>query len=377
MWLRFSPDASLLAAADYDGTRVWDVPTGAELYRLRGNAGAEFSPDGRWLAGGGQSDRTIRLWEAATGKEVRRWDNAQDDVWRLLFSPDGKLLVSSGASRSGANVWAVESGKQVLALGVQGFLDEVAFSPSGRTLAAVVRRGRTLENGDVGETSTVHLWEVLSGQEIRRIDVPQGGARALAFAPDGRTLATGGSDSTILLWDLTGGANDRATRTAAELAGLWADLGGDAARADRALWTLAAAPGQSLPFLRDQVRPAPPADPKRLAGLLADLGSNILAARRRAAKALEELGEAAEPACRKALEGGPALEVRQQLERLLNRRVGEVVRRRRAIDTLEQIGTAAARRVLEGMAQTVPNPHVVAAARAALERLGKRPAVTP
>jgi WD40 repeat protein len=372
MWLWFSPDARLLASEAWDGTLVWEVATGKELYYLPGNAGAAFSPDGRWLAAGGQDDRTIRLVEAATGKEVRRWESRQDDTWRILFSPDSRFLVSSGASGSGVSVWAVDTGQQMLSIGVQGYLDAVTFSASGRLLAAAVRQGRKLPNGEVEETSAIHVWEVLSGQEIRRIDVTQGGVWALAFAPDGRVLASGGMDSTIVLWDLTGGKSTPAALTAAELSGLWANLGGDARAADRALWTLVRAPKQSVPFLRDQLHPVAPADAKLVARLLADLESKTFAVRQTAAQALADLGEAAEPALRKALEGGPTLEVRQQLEKLLNQRAREMVRRFRAIETLEHIGTAEARQVLESLAKTAPQPQVAQAASAALQRLARR-----
>jgi hypothetical protein len=76
---------------------------------------------------------------------------------------------------------------------------------------------------------------------------------------------------------------------------------------------------------------------------------------------------------RKALAGSPPLEVRRQLEQLLERRAHEVVRRLRAIDALEHIGTAPARQVLEALAEATPNPRVAQAARAARQRLGKAP----
>jgi RNA polymerase sigma factor (sigma-70 family) len=374
MRLRFSSDGKLLVSEAFDGTRVWEVATGKQLYHLEGSAGAAFSPDGKFLAAGGQSDKTIRLLEAATGKEIRRWESGQQETWRLLFSPDGKWLVSSGVSGSGASIWAIDTGQLVRSVPVLGYVDALAFSCDSRLLAAVVRRGRTLADGDVEETSTIQIWEALSGQEIRRMDVLQGWVGALAFAPNGRTLASGGSDSTILLWDLTGGVTHAKAKTAAltagELAGLWADLAGDAAPADRALWKLALVPQQSVPFLREQLRPPAPADAKLVAGLLADLESKDFAVRQKAAGNLEVLGDAAIPALRQALESSPTLEVRQQVEKLLGKRTPTVVRQLRAIAALEYAGTAEARQVLEALANTTPHPPVAQGARAALQRLG-------
>src|SRR5439155_22209095 len=135
-----------------------------------------------------------------------------------------------------------------LRLGGLRCLQALASSPSGRILAAVEMDSRTLAGGDVEDT--VYLWEVHSGQEVRRIGAQQGHVLSLAFTADGRTLATGGGESTILLWDLTGSVSGGKVKpvaplTAVELDGLWADLAGDAATADRALWTLAKAPQQS------------------------------------------------------------------------------------------------------------------------------------
>src|SRR5262249_6583546 len=162
-------------------------------------------------------------------------------------SPDGTSIVSQGDPGHVFNgeitVWASATGKQVARFGVKGTFTSLAFSPSGRTLAAVqlaqegfdARRDRPVPDEKV--TGTLHLLEVFSGQEIRRLDMPQGSVWALAFAPDGRTLATGGGDSTILLWDMTararGGKLKPVPLTAADLDRLWSDLAGDAPTASR------------------------------------------------------------------------------------------------------------------------------------------------
>ena len=132
--------------------------------------------------------------------------------------------------------------------------------------------------------------------------------------------------------------------------------------------------GVQLPpitFLADQLRPAPPADAKLVAGLLSDLESKTFAVRQAAVRKLADLGDAAEPAIRKALEGLPPLEVRHQLELLLRQRGKEVIRQLRAIEALEHIDSGEARQVLEALVKVAPDPRTASAARAALGRLGQ------
>jgi hypothetical protein len=206
---------------------------------------------------------------------------------------------------------------------------------------------------------------------------------AVAFAPDGRTLATASSDTTALVWRTFGGTPPRPAAAPAEDPDrLWATLAGDdAAKAYEAAGVLAAAPEQAVPVLAERLPPAP-AVPLRAAQWLADLDSEQFKVREKATAELEALGEQAEPGLRRILRGSPSPELRRRAEALLEKleRRGpspDRLRALRAVEVLEQIGTSRARRVLQALAQGAPEALLTLEAKASLQRLAKQGAPTP
>src|SRR5262249_5172195 len=154
--------------------------------------------------------------------------------------------------------------------------------------------------------------------------------------------------SAILIWDLGGrpgtARGPRRPPGPEDLEGLWRDLAGpDAARAYRALGDLVLAGDAGVAFLKTRLSPVPPLEPevaRRVAGLVADLGSDAFKVRQRAAAELEKLAGAAAPALRKVLAGDPALEVRRRVEKLLagveGKEAVHELRRQRAVEALER-----------------------------------------
>jgi WD40 repeat protein len=182
MSLAFSPDGLTLAGGLEDNTvRICDVRNGRELHRLRGENDAEalvFSPDGTLLALGNY-DKTIGLWDTRSGKELARLKGHANPVASIAFSPDGSLLASASYNDDDpepARLWDVAARRLVRTLGKEP--RSVAFSPTEKLLAGGNHDG------------SVSFWEPKSGRLVRHFDVHARPVISVAFAPDGKTVAS-------------------------------------------------------------------------------------------------------------------------------------------------------------------------------------------
>jgi WD40 repeat protein len=388
-----SADGKLVVVKHRDQViRVWDAETGKLRHSLprfgenRFPHPHAFSPDGRVLATapGSLDESVIRLWDTATGKPVGRlaWQDSTSPTC-LRFTADGKYLVAAHGEHldpgqrqargdPGVRLWDLATGREVRRLRTPaGEIRAMALSPDGKTVAAAAH-------------NTVVLWELASGQERGRFTGHREWVWSLAFSPDGRLLASGSLDYTALVWDVTGLCPDGTWVSrdlgAEEVERLWTDLGGtDGVRAHRALWTMAAAPRRSVPFLAGHLRPVAPVEDERLTRLIADLDSDRFEVRDRASQELQRLGDRAGPALRRALAGKPSPEARRRLEALrgaIESRTlsAEQLHALRAVEVLEHIGTRPARRVLEELAAGAPGALLTDEAKASLQRLAGRAA---
>jgi RNA polymerase sigma factor (sigma-70 family) len=204
--LAFSPDSKTLATGHLDTFHVWDVNTGKWLARFEGHSGRTnimtFSGDGKTLATGG--DSTLRLWDVlVTGKEIPAPGNGhQGAVHALAFLPDGKTLVTGGEDHT-LRHWEAATGKEVRRFpGMGGGVFRPSFA-AARVLAVPAHQ-------------EVRLCDPVTGKELHRFRFPDH-VRQVALTPDGKTLIayTGGKDRTLRFVDTDTG-KERLTRRSQE-----------------------------------------------------------------------------------------------------------------------------------------------------------------
>jgi len=146
-----------------------------------------FSPDSRLLASA-SCDKTVRLWDAATGVLQQTLKGHSDSVYLVAFSPDSRLLASASCDWA-IRLWGADTGALWQTLkGHSDSINSVAFLPDSRLLASA------------SDDTTIRLWSVATGTLEQIIEGHSASVYSVAFSPDSRLLASASCDATIRLW---------------------------------------------------------------------------------------------------------------------------------------------------------------------------------
>ena len=340
--MAFSLDGkTLLLSGNLLELALWSVAERREIRRLAriqdGNdvryAGpfwsTAYSPDGKEMITVERQGARIR--DVVSGKEVRWAVRSTIDHDHLALAPDGRILATgtdytrrrAGKLNVAIRLWELASGQEAARL--EGLeegegLYALAYSPDGRFLVACCNRRDRNPRGQM-----IRIWDVMTGQEVRRFTGHLAPAFSVAFTSDGRSVISGGADGTALVWDVSDLPQkpEAEPLTADALKARWDELAtSDARVAYRASWALSVP--SAVPFLREHLFAAPEPPQK---------GTGVT-------------------------EGpvGPP----------------ELLRTLRAIAALERVGTRAAREVLEPLAHGDPAALMTREARSALARLSNR-----
>jgi hypothetical protein len=375
--LVFTPDGKRLLSLDSTGTKLeWDARriSGPGPAKLRAPNESEMADlwDSLADADAFQTYRAIRLLSADPKRALAFLQTRlqpvpagnTDQITQLI----GDLQSQSGSVRRKAMAGLRKQGEAAL-----GALSEAAKNPQAfnfnQNLGMMLNKLEMIYNTPERQRASkaVKVLEQIGTREAEEL------LQKLAKGAAGTRLTTAAKDALGRLKARP--AADKAAIPEPKV--LWDDLTGEGQKAFQAIIRLASQPDKTVPWLREQVKPIQAPDPKKIEELVAALDHSDFHTRQKAMTELDKLGEAAEPALKKALASPTPLEAKKRVQQLLSRLDQRnlspaQLRQSRALEVLEQIGSPEARQLLQELAQGAAAARITRDARASLARLEKR-----
>ncbi|ETO22761.1 mycorrhiza-induced NACHT/WD40-repeat domain protein, NWD [Reticulomyxa filosa] len=210
--VQFSPDCSKIVSSSKDKTiRIWNIKSGKEIRILEGHFDdvnnvkfstkenskdiqimlqvLNFSPCGRNIVSGSW-DGTIRFWDVNSGQEIKILEGHSSVINDVHFSPDGQTVVSSSKDQT-VVIWDVKSGKKIIEL--ENHSHNVTRAQFSSDALSVVSCSRD---------KTILIWNVKSGTVEQQLDGHNSAVNDVKFSPDGQTIVSCSESKTIRLWDV-------------------------------------------------------------------------------------------------------------------------------------------------------------------------------
>jgi WD40 repeat protein len=406
--LAISEDAQLAAT----GSRIFDTTSARSVMTFRADplcSRVELAPPFAVCADRSQ----VRAWQIGSGEKLWHLEAKCSEVSATAISPRSKLLavasndVALGPSR--VQVYDLLTGSVKLRLHAHAFVPALAFSTAAEHLAVGTERAVRFYNTTTGEllqtielpckginslafspddrliavgmlpepsSGSIGVLELCSGQMRCEFVGHKGGVSRLVFSADGRSLASAGTDTSILIWNVraAGRQPDGESRVDAQLT--WRHLSSsDAKKAHQAIVDLVRCPQDALALFRTRLPTGKrhAVNGSKLDTLILQLNNKDFRARQNAMQELERFGPAIVPKLRRADQQTTSLELSRRIQLLLQKikaseRSSENLRRRRAIEVLELINSAAARDMLRDQASAFPEDSVTQDAIKSLRR---------
>jgi hypothetical protein len=188
--LAVTSDGQRIVAGNEDGTaRIWDAVSGRELRKIHANFGRIFSvavtPDGRRLVTGGVP---AKLWDTVTGRELLQLTGHNSGARSVAFTPDGERIVTGGQGT--VTIWDAESGRELLsAQGHNGPITSIAVTPDGQRIVTG------------GEDGTARIWDAVSGLELLTLHGHVQPIVSVAVTADGRKIISVSEDGKLKIWE--------------------------------------------------------------------------------------------------------------------------------------------------------------------------------
>ncbi len=352
-----------------ESERWQEIHGDGEIHGCQVVTQCELSSDGQ-LAASDRNENEIVLWHPLSGRLLGTLEKVQGHLTAFTLAGDGRLV--AGTVGDSIALWETATGKLRARWWQTSECTPVAvrFSPTGQLLAVGTKQGE------------VRLYDPLSGKCLQRWRGHEGAVTRLAFGPAGDLLASGGTDSAILLWPVPRfPARSTSSLTPAQFATLWQELGSaDAGQAQQAMVRLRGDPARLLPYLEQRLHPdrEGPAV-AQVQQWFKQLDDDDFEIREQALRELRKHAPRIVPSLHQTLGQTDSVEVRARVQAVFTQLekhslAPEELRQVRAIEVLNQIPTPASRDLLGRLARGYPWSPQTQAAQATLYQ---RPPSTP